>query len=223
MFLENQPNIGEDFIRFHRIVTRSLGVAIESLDEFLRRETLEESKREGFLKYVESFSSFLEGHHLVENEKVFPYFQDKLPEVPYERLMAEHQEVELALEKINQGIISLRSKQEEIISLKSLKSGFVEIDRIWLPHIQIEESKLYGKVGSLNIDPEEMLRIKQEFSEFFGEHTGPAYLVVPFALYNLSSEDRAILAQGFPDMVTQQLVPIDWKDEWISMQPYFLK
>jgi hemerythrin-like domain-containing protein len=197
-------------------------VAIGSLNEFLERETLDESKREGFRKYVESFSSFLYGHHLVENEIVFPYFMDKLPEVPYERLMAEHQEVEAALQEINSGITSLRSGEDEIGSLRQLKSAFTEIDRIWLPHIQIEESQLYQKVESLNIEVEEMIRLKQEASEFFGEHTGPAYLVVPFALYNLSPEDRAILAQGFPEMVTKQLVPIDWKDEWISMQPFLL-
>ncbi len=68
-----------------------------------------------------------------------------------------------------------------------------------------------------------MIRIQKNFSDFFQENTGPAYLVVPFALYNSSPEDRAILAQGFPEMVTQQLVPIDWKDKWISMQPFLLK
>jgi hypothetical protein len=68
-----------------------------------------------------------------------------------------------------------------------------------------------------------MIRIQKEYGEFFQEHTGPAYLVFPFALYNLSPEDRAILAQGFPEMVTKQLVPIDWKDKWTSMQPFLLK
>ena len=51
----------------------------------------------------------------------------------------------------------------------------------------------------------------------------PAYLVVPFVLYNLSPEDRRIASKGFPEMVTKQLVPIDWKDKWISMQPFLLK
>jgi hypothetical protein len=59
-------------------------------NEFLEKGALETSKREGFLKYVQSFSSVLNGHHLVENEKEFPYFMNKLPEVPYERLISEH-------------------------------------------------------------------------------------------------------------------------------------
>ena len=55
------------------------------------------------------------------------------------------------------------------------------------------------------------------------EHAEPANLVVPFILYNLSPEDRAIMTQGFPEIVTKQLVPVDWKEEWKSMQPFLLK
>jgi hypothetical protein len=68
-----------------------------------------------------------------------------------------------------------------------------------------------------------MIRLQKEDKKFFQEHTGPAYLVMPFVLYNLSPEDRAITSQGFPEMVTKQLVPIDWKDKWVSMQPFLLK
>ena len=31
----NQPNVGEDFIRFHRIITRGLEVGIRNTNEFL--------------------------------------------------------------------------------------------------------------------------------------------------------------------------------------------
>lgn len=220
---EKKPNIGEDFIRFHRIVTRSLEVGLGNINEFLKGGGVDKSKREGFLNYVESFSSFLDGHHKVENQLVFPYFKPLLPEVPYVQLMTEHKEVESLLQEINSGLNSLRSKKDEISSLKQLKSSFVKIDHIWHPHIQIEETQLFQKVGSLNINMDEMTRIQKKFSDFFQEHTGPAYLVVPFALYNLSPEDRALLAAGFPEMVTKQLVPGDWKDKWISMQPFLLR
>jgi hemerythrin-like domain-containing protein len=220
---ENQPNIGEDFIRFHRIVTRSLEVAIQNVNEFLERGALEKSKREGFLNFVQSLSTFVEAHHLVENEKVFPYFKDKLPDVPYKRLMSEHQEIETALKEINSGLTNLRSEGDESNSLGLLKSGLSNINLIWHPHIQIEESQLYERVGSLKINLEEMNRIRTEFSQFFQEHIGPAYLMMPFILYNLSPEDRAVLVQGLPEAVTKQLIPIDWKDKWASMQPFLLK
>ena len=220
---ENQPNVGEDFIRFHKIITRSLAVALQNVNEFLKIDSLDKSKRIGFFKYIQSFSSFVEGHHLVENEKVFPYFMNKLPEVPYLQLMAEHKEIKGALQEVNTGLGHLMSENNESKSLNLLKSGLDKIDKIWNPHIQIEESQLYGRVGSLNIDLEEMIKFQKEITEFFQEHTGPAYLIAPFALYNLSSEDREMLAKGFPEMIIKQLVPIDWKDKWAPMQPFLLK
>jgi hypothetical protein len=110
-----------------------------------------------------------------------------------------------------------------LISIKLLKSGLDKIDLIWHSHIQIENTQLYERIQNLNIDLEEMIRLQKEDKKFFQEHTGPPYLVVPFVLYNLSTEDRAILTQGLPEMETKQLVNIDWKDKWSSMQPFLLK
>ena len=220
---ENQPNIGEDYIRHHKVMTRGLAVSLQNINKFLQIGTLEKLNREGFLKYVQSFSSVLHGHHLVENEKIFPYFKDKLPEVPYERLMSEHEIFKDGLQEINTGLGQIMSENDELNSLKLLKSGFDKIDQIWHPHIQIENTQLYGKIGSLNIDFEEMIKIQKDAGEFFQKHADPAYLIVPFVLYNLSPEDRTIASQGFPEMVTKKLVPIEWKDKWISMQPFLLK
>ena len=223
MMDENQGDVGTDIIRFHRIITRSLEISIQNVNRFLEIGALEESDREGFLKYLQSFSIVLDAHHVLENEKIFPYFKDKLPDAPYDQLMAQHKGVEVLLSQINGGINSLKSNVDELKSLDLLKTGLGKIDRIWHPHIRIEEEQIYGRVGSLNISLEETNRLREEYSQFFQEHTGPAYLVVPFVLYNLSPEDRALLAQGFPEIVTKKLVPIDWKDEWISMQPFLLK
>lgn len=219
-----QMDIGENFIFQHKIYTRSLKVAIENVNKYLERGSLESSNSDGFLKYLQSFSSLLEGHHLVENEKVFPYFKGKLPEVPYDRLTSEHKEIKEALEKIKNAIIDIKSGKDEVTSLRQINSGLLQIDELWHPHIQIEESRLYKKIVSLNISSEETKMKMNEFSQFFQENTtGPPYLNVPFVLYNLSPEDRAIFSKGFPETVLKQLVPIDWKDKWASMQPFLLK
>jgi hemerythrin-like domain-containing protein len=220
---ENQPNIGEDYIRFHKVMTRGLAVSLQNINEFLQIGAVEKLNREGFIKYVQSFSSVLHGHHQAEDEKIFPYFKDKLPEVPYERLISEHEIFNDGLQKINTGIDHLKSENDELDSLKLLKSGFDKIDQIWHPHIQIENTQLYERIRSLNIDLEEMIRLQKDDKKFFQEHTGPAYLVMPFVLFNLSPEDRAILTQGSPDTVAKQLLSIDWKDKWTPMQPFLLK
>ncbi len=220
---ENRPNVGEDYIRFHKVMTRGLVVPLHSINEFLNIGALETSNREGFLKYIQSFSSVFNGHHLVEDEKIFPYFLDKLPEVPYQRLISEHNIFKSGLQEIDTGLGNLRVGNDELESLKLLKSGLVKIDQIWHQHIEIEDTQLYGRVGSLKIDSEEMIRIQKEYVEFFQEHTGPEYLVGPFVLYNLSPQDRAIAAQGLPEIVTKQLVLIEWKDKWTPMQPFLLE
>ena len=220
---ENQPNIGEDYIRFHKVMSRGLVVSLQNINEFLQRGAVEKLKREGFLKYVHSFSSVLHGHHQAEDEKIFPYFKDNLPEVPYERLTTEHKIFNEGLQEINTGINHLKSENEELDSLKLLKSGLDKIDKIWHPHIQIENTQLYERIRSLNIDLEEMIRLQREDKKFFQEHTGPAYLVMPFVLYNLSPEDREILTHGSQETVTKQLLFTDWKDKWTPMQPFLLK
>ena len=108
-------------------------------------------------------------------------------------------------------------------SLNLMKSGFKKLDKLWSDHIQIENTKLYGQIRSLNMDPGEMLKIDNEFKGFFQDHSGPGYLVIPFVLYNLNPDDRRIITQGFPDAVTSKLLFGDWKDKWISMQPFLLE
>jgi len=223
MINENQGDVGTDIIRFHRIITRSLEVAIQNVNSFLDMGAIKESKGEGFLNFMQSFSTVLDAHHLLENEKIFPYFKDKLPDAPYDRLMTQHKWFKDLLSQINGGISNIKSNLDELESLNLLKTDLKQMDKIWHPHIGIEEDHIYGKVGDLNLSPEETNRLREEFSQFFQEHSEPASLVMPFVLYNLSPEDRAILAQGLPEIVTKQLVPVDWKDEWASMQPYLLR
>ena len=220
---ENQPDIGADYILFHKVMTRGIEISLQNINVFFRIGAIEKLNRDGFIKYVQSFSSVLHGHHQAEDEKIFPYFKDKLPEVPYERLTSEHKIFNDGLHEINTGIDYLTSENNELNSLKLLKSGFDKIDQIWHPHIQIENAQLYERILSLNIDSEEMIRLQKEDKKFFQEHTGPPYLVMPFVLYNLSPKDCAILTQGSPEIIAKQLLSTDWKDKWTPMQPFLLK
>jgi hypothetical protein len=47
-------------------------------------------------------------------------------------------------------------------------------------------------------------------------------LVVPFLLYNLPPEERAVFSQGMPPIVIQELVPVAWKEKWSPMKPFLL-
>ncbi|HSJ59402.1 MAG TPA: hypothetical protein VLC95_19610 [Anaerolineae bacterium] len=45
---------------------------------------------------------------------------------------------------------------------------------------------------------------------------------VPFLLYSVEGDDRAFYRGVMPPELTQQLVPIAWKDEWAPMMPFLL-
>lgn len=222
MVNKNQGDIGEDIIRFHRIITHSLETIIKNVDKFIETGAIEDEKREGFLKYIQTFQTVMYVHHALENEKIFPYFREKLPDAPYDRLITQHEWVKTALTQIIEGIDDLKSNIDELKSLNSIKTGLKQIDKIWHPHIKIEEDQIYGRVRSLNLGLEENNRLRLEFSQFFEEHAEPAYLVIPFLLYNLSSKDRAIMTQQLPKIITKQLVEKDWKEEWTPMQPFLI-
>ena len=223
MINENHGDIGTDIIRFHRLITRSLEITIQNVNRFLEIDAIKESVREGFLKYIQSFSTVLDAHHKLENDKIFPYFMDKLPDAPYDRLITQHKIVKESISHTNVGINNLKANGDELELLNLLKTDLRMIDKIWHPHIRIEEEHIYERVGSLKLSFEETNRLRKEYSEFFQENAQPTYLIMPFVLYNLTPEDRAILTQQLPEMVTKQLIPIDWKDKWASMQPFLLK
>jgi len=50
----------------------------------------------------------------------------------------------------------------------------------------------------------------------------PDLVALPFILYNLSVEDREIMAQHMPPVVIQELVPVVWKEHWEPMKPFLL-
>ena len=58
-----------------------------------------------------------------EDEVIFPYVHDLIPEAPYERLIEEHTALSLELNKINNAITDLSLEGDSIIFLKLLNSA----------------------------------------------------------------------------------------------------
>ena len=208
------PNIGTNLIRTHRAVTRALDVAIQSGQQFAAYGWPNEGKQEGYVNYVRSLISFLRGHHLTEDDLIFPYFQDKLPDMPIAQLGRDHRVLEEILIKLESFL--------DTQALAELLSGLETARGMWHPHIRIEEEYLApDKLGRL-LPVEEHVRLGQASAEHGQAHSGPDYLLVPFFLYNLGQEDRAALARLMPPIVTEQLVPHVWAEKWASMKPFLL-
>ena len=216
------PNVGWDFLRIHSIITRGLNVATEKGRAFAQTGFPNASTREGFICYVRSFVSVLHAHHLTEEELVFPYMQEKLPEVPYDLLKAQHRELLLVMDEIKVAIEEVAVAPPAVATLATLNQALNRIAELWHPHIRIEQDYFTIDKLAVLIDREEHIRLSGVLGEHGRKHAGPDYLVVPFLLYNLPPEERAVFAQTLPPIVTQQLVPVVWKERWAPMMPFLL-
>jgi len=106
--------------------------------------------------------------------------------------------------------------------LKVLGQTLASIAEVWHPHIQIEEDHFTADRLFPVMSLEEQGILSRKAAEHSQRLASPDYLVAPFLLFNLTSDDRALFAQAIPPIVVQQLVPITWKDKWLSMKPFLL-
>ena len=218
----NAPNLALDLLRIHSIITRGLTVTAEKSQAFAGEGFPDASTREGFISYVRSLVSVVHSHHLTENELVFPYFRAKLPNAPFDTLIAQHQELVQLLEQIKVAIEEVAVAQQAGGALARLNGILRKTALLWHPHIGIEQDHFAPeKVGPL-LAPEEHIRLSKVFAEHGRQHMAPGPLVVPFLLYNLSAEERAIFARPMPFFLTRVLVPVVWRKRWAPMKPFLL-
>jgi hemerythrin-like domain-containing protein len=217
------PNLGVDLLRIHRVVTRGLKVGMEYSQTYGRDGYPDDTTGAGFLDYVQALASVVHGHHLGEDEVAFPYFRDKLPEIPFDLLMKEHNAIELRLKRIGTALEKARGGLAVGQALEELNGALTETDDLWHHHIPKEEHGLRPDVVGPMLAPEEHIRLGSLLAQHSQQHSGPDYLVVPFVLYNLDPEDRAAISRTMPPVVTQQLVPVAWKEKWAPMRPFLLE
>jgi hemerythrin-like domain-containing protein len=213
----NTPNIGRDMQRIHAVISRGMTVATEHCGSLA-----DTSVREGFVSYVQTFVEVLNGHHLLEDELAFPSCRDTFPETPFDLLTADHRQMVTILNGIKTAIEEVAAGGPVNKSVDSLSGGLKRIAEIWRPHIRVEEDHFSIERAELRLGVEENARLSQAFGEYTKEHLQPDYLVVPFLLYNLPPQEREGYVKVLPPIVTQQLVPIVWKEKWAPMMPFLL-
>ncbi len=222
--MSSQPQgyIGFSLTAIHHVITRALEVSIERAREFAERGFQNGEEQAGFLTYVRALVNVLEGHHLTEDDVAFPYFRDKLPETPFALLIAQHQEMVPVLGEIKSAVERCEKEGRVEAGLRSIEAGLIKVDSIWHPHIQIEQEHIVEKADAM-LPVEEQIRLVKLFGEYSQKHSGPPFLAVPFMLYNLPPEERAVFAEAIPAEVTNHLVPVVWKEQWAPMTPFLLE
>jgi len=219
-----KPNVGADMLRIHRVITRSLDVSIQRGADFAREGFPSATIQEGFALYLRALAGVLNAHHLGEDETAFPYFRERIPDAPYDKLMADHRLIEAVLEKLEAATGAVAGNAQPGDSLHTLDGVLATLYRLWHPHIGIEESILYDpeRVAAL-MDEEENVQLSQKMGESSQKHLHAPDVEIPFVLYNLGPEDRAIMTKMLPPVVTQQLVPLVWRAKWAPMKPFLLE
>jgi hypothetical protein len=127
----------------------------------------------------------------------------------------------LILDEINLAVDKSNNKGQLEIELRNIENALARLNEEWPYHIQPETDEFINKADAL-IPVEEQLRLVRLFAEHGLKNAVPHYLTVPFMLYNLPVEDRKVFSEGMPAEVIQNLVPVVWKEKWMSMTPFLL-
>lgn len=216
------PNIAEDLLCIHAIITRGLNVSIEKGRSFAQAGYPDASTREGFTAYVGTLVSVLHAHHLTESDLFFPYFRDKLPDAPFDLLITQHRELEPVLQQAKEVTGEVSAEARAGTALARLSNLLGTIAEFWHPHIRIEEDHFSVERVATLIDAKENETLARAATKHSQQHSGPDHLVVPFLLHNLPPDKRPSFARLMPTVVTRLLLPIVWKRKWAPIRPFLL-
>ena len=218
----NEQNIAADLVRIHRCLTRGIAVTQEKSQSFGLGGLPDQAARKGFACFVRSLVTVLDVHHSLEDSMFFPYMEKLIPDAPYGALATDHQTFASILPEMEAAVAETENGGDHSAAMNELNDAAGRLSELWHPHIAIEEHHFnVPKLGKL-LPPEEHVRLEGLVSEHNLKHAKPDYLVVPFILFNLAGPDRQEMAREFPPIVTEQLIPVAWKDQWAPMKPFLL-
>jgi hemerythrin-like domain-containing protein len=218
----HESPLRKSLMTIHAVITRAVEVTRTHSQSMVQDNPPDASLRSGFVTYVRTFVSVTHSHHLTEDELLFPYFREKIPEAPFDVLTAQHREVARLLDEMKAATDEAESGSRAGEPFSRISRSATELAQLWHPHIANEESIFTPERLHAAAAMDEQLRLTRMAAEHGMKHSGTDYLAVPFVLYNLSPEARAVMSAEMPPIVTQQLVPVAWKEKWEPMSPFLL-
>lgn len=218
----SSPNPNQNMVCVHRAISRGLTVAIARGAEFSQAGFPDAELRQGFTDYTQSLTAVLWAHLLGEDELAFPAVQEKLPTAPYDRLIADHQKIEVLIGPVRRAGGNLTGEGEQA-NLTQLLDGLRQIAAIWKPHIQLEEEHFSLEAFAAVMSAADLTLLAEAWSKHSQQHATPNPLTLPFTLFNLEAEDRALMAAPMPRMVMEELIQKAWKSQWARMRPFLLE
>jgi hemerythrin-like domain-containing protein len=217
--MATKPEIGGDLVRVHRAITRAISVAREYGEAYVAAGYPGEDIQKGYLTYVRCLVALLHGHHVTEDEAMFPDLCDKVPAAPCETLMAQHGAMVPVLDEIEAAITdAVSSKPEQ--ALVALCRALARINEMWQTHIELEETHFGPDAIGAFLNMEERQHAGRMTSKHAAKHQHPFALMLPFLLYNMEPEDRDVMSQLIPRVAI--LLFVAWNPRWKVMAPFLL-
>jgi len=205
----------------HKVITRGVEVTRRHSQSYAERGLPDEALWSGFISYARTFVNLTHAHHDGEEVLIFPFGQEKMPDTSFDSLIAEHRQIAALLDEMG-AAIDEAEKKPATESASRISRLAAQIHEIWQPHIREEETIFSAARVNAVVTPEEQGKLMQQAAQHGMAHAGPDYLAAPFILHNLEAEDRAHMAGEMPPIVSQELVPVVWKDQWAPMKPFLL-
>jgi hemerythrin-like domain-containing protein len=212
---ETSPVAG-GLLMIHKIISRGLTVSIRKCDEYLEKNGIPDQEVQGFSKYVATLRWVTHAHHLSEDEIAFPFFENSI-EAPYERLKNDHQVIASLLIDLEKCLLDISAE-----GAGKLREILGEFEKLWVPHIGIEEEKFNSENLHKVTAMADQAKIAESLASHGSKNSGPGPMALPFMFYNLELKDRELFMSPFPWIVKKVLVPIVWKSQWKQMSPFLL-
>ena len=205
----------------HKVITRGVEVTRSHSHSYAEQGLPDEALWSGFISYARTFVNLTHAHHDGEEVLIFPFAQERMPDTSFDLLIAQHREIAGLLDEMG-AAVDEAEKNPATVSLSRISHISAQIGGIWRTHIREEETIFGAERVDAVATPEEQASLMQQAAQHGMAHAGPDYLAAPFLLHNLEPEDRAFMAAEMPPVISQELVPVVWKDRWAPMKPFLL-
>jgi hemerythrin-like domain-containing protein len=215
--MTNTSPVAGGLKRIHKIISRGLNISIRKCDEYIAQKGIPSSEATGFLMFVSTLRWVTHAHHLSEDDITFPYFKDYI-EAPYSHLKSDHNTMARILDSLDSCLLEISSD-----GVGKLREVLSEFERLWEPHIKIEEENFTTEKLQAVIGMKEQVDLVEKLGNHNIKNSGPGPLALPFLFYNLEGSDRNDFMKPIPWIAKKILVPIIWKSQWKPMGPFLLK
>lgn len=215
----------------HNIIRRNLDIIVQYNLEVKCRD--DETQQKLFVDFCSLLMSTIHGHHLTEEECVFPTMS-KGCNIDLEHFVSDHKELNKIWDDIIEKLKSLSSlitdkgKSIPDSSSTDVMEGLIQAQNLFkkmqeemIPHLKAEEDLINTELVQKHFSISEMKRIEQQIAKVARNHVNDASTDFAFIYYSLNDEEREIMNAKFPWIVTSILLPYIWKRRWSRFIPMF--